>query len=114
MNLNTIVAKKLNISHAVGNTFDLTLEFFQDNAETQPLNVSGFTFEMLVKDCHGNNVLSFTEGNGITRPANNSLRFRKEAEQMNFDAGGYTYFVRRKDSETVTFYYGAFELKSLS
>jgi hypothetical protein len=91
------VAQKCNINWRRGDSLDLTLEYYSDEAQTIPLDLTGATFKLHVVDLKSNKkkILVFEDTKGLTFEAPNKIILAKTSDEMKVDAGHYYYDLER-------------------
>ena len=93
----------VNIEWKRGTTLSFYQKFFQDEAKTVPLDISGSTFKMdVVNPKTGKIILQFaTGGSGLTIQNTNELHFAKTKDQMKVAPGIYEYDLDKIDGAVV-------------
>jgi hypothetical protein len=111
---NSSVASIHHIICYKGDSFARIFKFWQDDAKTQPLDITTSTFKVEVRNkVNKRTVLSFTSGAGLTIQNVNELVLSKSKTEMQIDAGVYQYDVQRTlaTTEVITIIRGDFKVE---
>lgn len=101
-------------------TLDFALKFWNDDAKTEPDDITTSRFDCTVKDKAGNIILAFSTeldpGGLAPDPDDDSvLVFSKTAEEMDKPAGIYTYLLERTlNGNTFPEQYGDWKIRNNS
>ena len=112
---NSSIASKHNMIVKKGDTFYRQFVFWQDEAKTIPVVITGNDFNMHITGTNDAGiVLSFAIGAGIVITAPNILTLSKTAAQMVLPAGQYQYDIQETsaDSSVLTIIKGSFTIEA--
>lgn len=101
-------ATRENITWIAGDTFNVTMRFYSDAAKTVPVNLTGRTYRMQIRDKETNDeLLTATTGDGITigGASSNELAF---SFLMDVDAGTHVYDLQETNGTVITTLVGGY------
>lgn len=111
----SIVSALVDIKHYRGDSFARVLQFFDDEAETVPTDITNDTFKLsVIKDYTKKNtpVLEFTMDDGIEITDTNEVTLSKTGTQMEVTAGVFLYDLQqtKQDGTIITLMKGEFTI----
>jgi hypothetical protein len=101
---NSAVTAIHNIVCRKGDSFLRQFVFWEDEAKTNPLDISSLVFksEVVRANDKSKKLITFIDGNGFSKSGNTLTMSKTATEMLDVDAGLFQYDIQQTNGSTVT------------